>query len=151
MFSDYIKGFDYWGHCDLDLIFGDLKKFLPKEEYDKLSFQGHFCMYKNRNSINMLFLKDHNGSIDYSEILSHNQHFGFDEIGNYGINSIFERNHLKVIDFKSCVADVDCRRRGLYCGRRRYPIFKSDIMMDDEEKLFIFNEVEVITIWFLAS
>lgn len=26
--EDYLKGYDYWAHCDMDLIFGDLRSFL---------------------------------------------------------------------------------------------------------------------------
>ena len=25
--EDYLSDYDYWGHCDVDLIFGDLRKF----------------------------------------------------------------------------------------------------------------------------
>ena len=39
IFNKYLKGYDFWGHCDLDVIFGNLRKFLPEEilkEYDKI-------------------------------------------------------------------------------------------------------------------
>ena len=28
MFEDELKGYDFWGHCDMDLIWGNLSKFL---------------------------------------------------------------------------------------------------------------------------
>ena len=30
IFEDYLKHYDYWGHCDFDLIFGDLASFFEK-------------------------------------------------------------------------------------------------------------------------
>ena len=34
------------------------------------------------------------GTLNYVDILSNKQHFGFDEIGKYGINNIFKLNNL---------------------------------------------------------
>lgn len=45
LFEKYIKDFDYWGHCDCDLIFGNLEKNvtpLLNEDYDKLFAAGTF-------------------------------------------------------------------------------------------------------------
>ena len=50
LFEKYIKDFDYWGHCDCDLIFGNLEKNvtpLLNEDYDKLFAAGHLTIYKN--------------------------------------------------------------------------------------------------------
>ncbi|KID48602.1 hypothetical protein C095_10020 [Fusobacterium necrophorum subsp. funduliforme B35] len=41
IFQDDIKEYQYWGHCDCDLIFGDIKKFvfpLLEQKYHKLFF-----------------------------------------------------------------------------------------------------------------
>ncbi|EEG90690.1 hypothetical protein COPCOM_00918 [Coprococcus comes ATCC 27758] len=51
LFEKYIKDFDYWGHCDCDLIFGNLEKNvtpLLNEDYDKLFAAGHLTIYKTR-------------------------------------------------------------------------------------------------------
>ena len=47
IFQDYIKSYKYWGHCDLDLIFGDIRFFLGKynySEYDKFLNLGHLSL-----------------------------------------------------------------------------------------------------------
>ncbi len=39
IFEEYLKDFDFWGHCDLDVIFGNLKQFLTKDilnNYEKI-------------------------------------------------------------------------------------------------------------------
>lgn len=28
IFSDLIAGYDFWGHCDIDIIFGDIRAFM---------------------------------------------------------------------------------------------------------------------------
>ncbi len=57
VFSKMVRGYEYWGHCDMDLIFGDITKYFPSniEDYAKISYLGHFCMYKNNNTINQMF------------------------------------------------------------------------------------------------
>ena len=47
IFDKYLNNCKYWGYCDLDLIFGNLEKFLPTQEYDKISYLGHLCLMKN--------------------------------------------------------------------------------------------------------
>lgn len=48
--DEYIGEYLYWGHCDFDMIFGNLDKFLKKynyEQYDKFLPLGHLCLYRN--------------------------------------------------------------------------------------------------------
>lgn len=35
IFSDYLVGYDYWGHCDVDLIWGDIRKFVTDDVLTK--------------------------------------------------------------------------------------------------------------------
>ena len=40
IFSDLLKGYDYWGHCDIDVIFGNIRSFMTDnllEEHDLIS------------------------------------------------------------------------------------------------------------------
>ncbi len=39
LFSEYLLQYDFWGHCDLDVIFGDIRAFVTNDitlNYDKL-------------------------------------------------------------------------------------------------------------------
>jgi hypothetical protein len=55
IFEEFITNYDYWGHCDIDIIWGDISSFLRKERflnYDIFTsrpqkISGHFCLYKN--------------------------------------------------------------------------------------------------------
>ncbi|WP_285269946.1 DUF6625 family protein [Kaistella rhinocerotis] len=58
VFSSEIKGYQYWGYCDIDLVFGDIDHFLEKffeTGFDKFSRLGHFSLYKNTDENNSLF------------------------------------------------------------------------------------------------
>lgn len=35
LFKDYLIGYDYWGHCDFDMLFGDLRYFFDKYDLGK--------------------------------------------------------------------------------------------------------------------
>lgn len=146
VFSDYTKGYDYWGYCDLDLVFGEIERFLPKEQYDKISYHGHFCLFKNQPEICTAFMDSNGSSINYNDVLSHGQSFAFDEIGDYGINKIFERKGLKIYDLRKTAADVDCRRQKMYCRGQTFSgkIKEGDgPKRDGREKLFIFDAGKV--------
>lgn len=50
LFEQYTKGFEFWGYCDIDLMFGDLIGFLKKidyRNYDRIGTYGHLTLYKN--------------------------------------------------------------------------------------------------------
>ncbi|SEQ05967.1 DUF6625 family protein [Epilithonimonas lactis] len=58
LFQEYIANYAYWGHSDVDIIFGDIDKFLEpllNEGYDRVFPHGHFSVYKNNQDINSLF------------------------------------------------------------------------------------------------
>jgi hypothetical protein len=84
VFDDYISGYDFWGHCDIDVIFGDLSLFLSDEtltSYDVISsrmqmhMSGHFSLYKNNDLLNNAYTK-HKG---HKKILASSIHVAFDE------------------------------------------------------------------------
>jgi hypothetical protein len=55
MFPDLIKDYDLWGHCDLDIIYGDIRAFFTNDfldSYDYISVRhdyttGCFALYRN--------------------------------------------------------------------------------------------------------
>ena len=83
IFSDLLKDYDFWGHCDIDIIFGNIRDFMTEElleNYDLISVRpdwipGCFLLFKNCEKMNTLFLH----SKDYKKVFSSNQHYCFDE------------------------------------------------------------------------
>jgi len=85
IFEDYLKGYDYWGHCDIDLFFGKIRKFLPDEllvKYDRFYSRGHCCIYKNDIKVNRWYRSlPHYDYCDYRDVFSTNKSCCFDEWG----------------------------------------------------------------------
>ena len=142
IFDKYLNNCKYWGYCDLDLIFGNLEKFLPTQEYDKISYLGHLCLMKNIKDIRESFmLKSFKSKIDYKNIFSSSINFGFDEIGNYGINEILEIHGYKIFNYEKYIADINCLKKRLTMVRRTNGKFKKEQnkMVFSFEKGKIFN------------
>ena len=106
IFEDYIKKYDYWGHCDFDMIFGDLMYFFKKyklDHYDKFLPLGHLSLYKNNKEVNSRYMMP--GSyVDYKTVFSSNESMAFDEVD--GMCSIYKKNGFPFFDSK-IFADID--------------------------------------------
>ena len=64
LFKENISGFDFWGFCDCDLIFGNLRYFITDEildKYDKISWRGHLTLFKNNPKINNAYKIEYPG------------------------------------------------------------------------------------------
>lgn len=100
VFSEYVKNYDYWGHCDCDLIFGDLNGILTpmlEEGYDKLFAAGHLTIYKNNPVNNRRFMSKYHGRLLYKEFLTVPEICWFDEDWKKdNIHSIFLEQKAKV-------------------------------------------------------
>lgn len=83
IFDDLVKEYDYWGNCDIDLIFGDIRKFITDDilqRHEKILFCGHLTIYKNTPVINQLFMYQ-NELVDYKKVFSDPECCFFDEHG----------------------------------------------------------------------
>lgn len=82
IFEKEIKQYSFWGHCDFDIIIGNLNKFITEDmlvKYDKIFCLGHMTLYKNDYSNNRLFMSQFKGKELYKEVLSTNESCNFDE------------------------------------------------------------------------
>ncbi|MCQ9204956.1 MAG: hypothetical protein NG737_01385 [Omnitrophica bacterium] len=109
IFEDYIKNYDFWGHVDLDIMWGDIRKFITEEalrEYQIISATkyhicGHFTLYRNCEQINNMFKINE----IYKNIFKDKKYKNFDEIGDrnkgLGMDQIIrqaeKKNLLKVL------------------------------------------------------
>lgn len=95
MFQDYIKEYDFWGHCDADMIFGDIRHFVTDEvlnKYDRLGVDGFFSLFRNTPEINSIYRK----AGDIKQIFTSQKPFGFDEWGlNHDGTAHYWMNNLK--------------------------------------------------------
>ena len=80
VFADELAGCDFWGHCDLDVIFGRVRDHLPPEAFaaDKVLFAGSFALYRNTPEAAGWF-RHEAGRISYRDVLSTPRARHFDE------------------------------------------------------------------------
>lgn len=101
IFEEYIKDYKFWGHCDLDIIIGNLNDFLTYdlfESYDKILCLGHMILYKNTYENNRMFMKEFHNRLLYKEVFTTSNIRVFDETfgGSENINSIFKYYNKKI-------------------------------------------------------
>jgi hypothetical protein len=83
IFADYLQAYRFWGYCDIDLVFGDIRSFITDEvlrDYDVVSAvaeypAGFFLLLRNVPTITQLYT----ASRDYKQIFQSLRHFCFDE------------------------------------------------------------------------
>lgn len=100
--GEYLEGYDFWGISDLDLVFGNIRKYIEEEKlekYDKLYEHGHFSIIRNNKKCNEMFFEDYENS--FYSVLHLEKNTFFEEVyekkwlPHGGINSRFnERNSL---------------------------------------------------------
>ncbi len=98
LFTDELKGYDFWGHFDPDVIFGRIGNFIPDEfyqRYDKIFDRGHFALYRNIPAVNLLYREQVAGCADYRVVLASERNWAFDERED-GVNAFFAPRNLKL-------------------------------------------------------
>lgn len=81
VFEKEIQDYAFWGNCDIDQLWGDVRRFITDDilnKYDRIQFLGHFILYRNTNKINRLF-KLPGAIYDYRTVLSDTMHYSFCE------------------------------------------------------------------------
>lgn len=84
--QDYIRGYDFWGFGDIDLVYGDLRSFLNEDvlSHKFLLGWGHLTILRNDEDSNTFFMKQVNGYQDYKDAFTTKEITFFDEYGNKG-------------------------------------------------------------------
>ena len=121
IFEDYIKGYDYWGYCDVDLIFGNLMKFVDSpmtQGYDKIYQLGHLTIYKNTDRMNCLFQQS-GGAFNFREVFTNSEFYSFDE--HAGQMLIAKKQGVREY-CREDMADISCRITRMTASRQKnYP------------------------------
>ncbi len=126
IFEDYLKDYDFWGHCDMDLVFGIIRNFVTEEvlnRYDKINKNGHFVLYRNTLKMNNLF-KEKGSIFNYIDVFNSNENFAFDEYT--GINMIVEKQKIRFF-YINDFADIDKEFKRYICKNQenyKYQMYK---------------------------
>lgn len=90
IFSDYLKEYDFWGFCDVDLIWGNLAHFITHDvlkNYDRIYSRGHLELFRNLPKITNAVIDDYSKyhtlentmGVSIKDIFSHSYAAHFDE------------------------------------------------------------------------
>lgn len=80
VFAEYLKGYDFWGYTDMDMVYGDLRKWLTDELLDKYNHifgRGHMSLYRNQSEINSIYRQIQEPS--YKQVFTFSEGCAFDE------------------------------------------------------------------------
>lgn len=101
IFQKWISKYDWWGYCDVDLIFGRIPDFITDNllsKYDKIGVLGHFTLMKNNDSVCNAFKLPINDKQLYKKVLMTDYNNSFDEEHKNSINNIMEMNGFKILN-----------------------------------------------------
>jgi hypothetical protein len=128
IFNNYIQNYEFWGYCDIDVIFGNLDRFFTSErlkEFDKIYDLGHLSILKNTEDIRCAFMGTQDCIVPYKDILNHKYICVFDEpycvfydpinkYNNGGINQILAKEGYSVYENKYEIADIDIKYQNFH-------------------------------------
>ena len=115
IFEDYLNAYEYWGHCDCDLLFGDLNKLLlPVLDlgYDKIFAAGHLTLYKNDLVVNQMFKTCIPGKYTYKDVFLNSQIFVFDE------------------DFQKTNSEKNINIQEIFLQDSKFSVFSKDLSLN---------------------
>ena len=117
LFEEQIKGYKFWGFCDVDLIFGALDHFITEdvlENFDKCYCRGHLTIYRNDEFFRELYkTKDKRLNVTYRTAWRTDYCCHFDETLVW--NAIIKEKGRKCYE-KVDFADIDFRVKRFRIG-----------------------------------
>ncbi|WP_322153446.1 DUF6625 family protein [Paratractidigestivibacter sp.] len=87
-YAEELVGYDYWGFCDVDLVFGDLARYLQELKvwrYDKFLPLGHLFLVRNEPSATEAWRLPLRGEQVWRTVVATEENHAFDEVSFNGI------------------------------------------------------------------
>src|ERR1700722_10219464 len=117
-FADLLRSYDFWGHTDLDLYYGNLGAFLSEDalkKYLRLYHRGHLSLFRNVPEANQLYRLPH-PAINWRTIFRSDDYMGLDETS--GIEELVRFHKIPVFEDNDAIADLLPRCPDLRLARR---------------------------------
>lgn len=137
VFSNELSDYDFWGYCDIDLIFGDIRAFITEDilhSNDKILVDGHISLFRNCPEMNSLF-RDQGEYPEYNfqEAYTTDEACYFDEYRGMELKCL--RNKVSLYNCWDIYINPDPKREKFYdrSGQQIIGIW-------EEGKLFIQTE-----------
>ncbi len=115
IFSKYLRKYKFWGHCDIDLMWGKINDFITPDimnRYDKIGYLGHSTLYRNTYEVNRRYRLPLGGEELYKTIFTNENNKFFDEDG---INKIYRKYGFEIYT-EEIMADLSAIRWNFFLG-----------------------------------
>lgn len=154
IFRDYLKEYDFWGYTDMDIIYGNLRKYITDElleSYDHIFGRGHLSLYRNTDAVNSVYR-----NVDvptYKQVFTYDEGRAFDEY--CGTSAYWVRNLSDRFYDSICFDDIDCMEYPFISQMRRqeykgcsniiysyedgslYRVFEKDGVINKSETMYV--------------
>lgn len=141
IFAPELSGYDFWGHGDMDLVFGDLRRFFTEEKlarYHKFYAFGHLSLYRNTPENNAVYRQP--VGIDYRKVFTTKEIAVFDEIN--GISAKYKALGLPFYDRQEYADITKSTDRlaitdvGITADNQLHPNYTEQIFYYDHGRVF---------------
>jgi hypothetical protein len=112
IFAEYLEGYSHWGYSDMDILFGDLPRWITEEELNdfdivtygfgdqnRLYLRGQFTFHKNKGVINQLWRScDYLSRMDqrFADVMSGEKGLHFESAEGCYSAAVLERTDVRV-------------------------------------------------------
>lgn len=167
IFEDYLRDFDYWGFCDVDLIFGRIFDILKIKDFlqnERILTQGHLTFYKNTQRINSMFLHELKGTIKFRQAIEFKEPAFFDEIfmpaicrdnkvKQYGENVFADilPQYATLTIAPSCAVNNEVKQRFYWRCGHLFQTFNKDGQAFERELIYIHFQKRPMQVHYVAS
>lgn len=141
VFADFLQDYTHWGYSDLDVVFGDLSRWITQEElteYDIVTYgygdqnrvylRGQFTFHRNTHKINQLWRKcEYLSRLDqrFGKVISGEQKLKFESAEGCYSAAVLERKDIRVKYATKAFTDAQgedpVNSHGLYIARQKLP------------------------------
>ncbi|WP_290033379.1 DUF6625 family protein [Ligilactobacillus cholophilus] len=144
LFQEYLKEFDYWGYSDIDVIYGDLRKYISKplsENYDRIGTLGHFTLFRNCIKVNQRYrlpykIKGKEESFE-NNVVTTQEIMCFDE--RCGINLIYDQNNFSTYSNPNLLAEIRWTHLDLLITEKKYASKDSVWLWENGKTIYFYK------------
>ncbi|MBR2215104.1 MAG: hypothetical protein IJ849_05025 [Selenomonadaceae bacterium] len=125
IFREYLIDADFWGYCDFDCIFGDIRHFMTSsilDIYDKCMWLGHFTIYRNTEKISNI-IADILKKPFIQKALLDSENYGLDE---RTLPYLLRDYEISVYDNEEVIGDI-------YCLHSNFTLVKAILTAKDND------------------
>lgn len=143
-FQDYLKEYQYWGYSDMDVVYGDLRKFIQigiDNCFEKIGDRGHFTLihndYISNSRYKLPIIKQNHKIFLFKDYVSKtNKSCYFDE-GN-GLNKIYDQYNLTTYTNQMLVNELLFENLDLYTNNINFISNRSCFIWNNGKAIYYY-------------